>query len=548
MHFFSDVVVILSAAKNLVLVRCRSFAALRMTVLLIALMPGAARAIESRRPNIVFILADDFGVGDIHALWPSNKLQTPNLDRLVHEGMHFTDAHTASAVCTPTRYGLLTGRYPWRTRLHEWVLACYEPPLVDEHRLTLPAFLKQHGYQTACFGKWHLGWNWPGPQPSRMDETPNSLRSAEWDFTKPIRNGPTTRGFDTYFGVDLPNYPPFTFIENDRVETLPTARYEHKPGPSEVPVQFNGAPMAPGWKFERILPEITRRAVRYIHAQAQTQQPFFLYFAMTAPHEPIAPTKQFAGKSGIAPIADFLMETDWSAGQVLKAIDDAGARDNTIVIFAGDNGHGKISGWDKLIKAGIQPSGPYRGAKADIWEGGHRVPFVVRWPGHVKADSSSTQLLCLNDVFATCADLLGDKLPDTAAEDSFSFLPAALGMKPRDESDMRHNLVSHSVHGEFAYREDGWKIVFKMPEATIAASRGKPAVVQLYNLNDDISEKHDVAKEHPEKVEHLRKQLQSIVDRGRSTPGATEENDAQVRFDVINTKRWAPPLHEKSGG
>src|SRR3954466_10134715 len=253
--------VVLSAAKSLVSVLSKFFAALSMAGLLIVVLCSVSRAAEKRPPNVVFILADDFGVGDIHALHPSNKLATPNLDRLVAEGMHFTDAHTASAVCTPTRYGLLTGRYAWRTRLHEWVLACYEPPLIDEHRLTLPAFLKQHGYHTACIGKWHLGWNWPGPQPSRMNEESNSLHAAEWDFSKPIRGGPTERGFDEYFGVDLPNYPPFTFIENNRVTVLPTSQYKPDPKhPTIVAPIFAGAPMAPGWKFDEILPEITRRA------------------------------------------------------------------------------------------------------------------------------------------------------------------------------------------------------------------------------------------------------------------------------------------------
>jgi arylsulfatase A len=502
--------------------------------------PGISAA-EHRPPNIVVILADDFGVGDIHALYPSNKLATPNLDRLVAEGMHFTDAHTASAVCSPTRYGLLTGRYPWRTPLQEWVLACYEPPLIDAKRLTLPAFLKQHGYHTAAIGKWHLGWNWPGPQPSRRDNTPNALRALEWDFTKPIRGGPTDRGFDEFFGVDLPNFPPFTFIENDHVAKLPTAKYKFDPkDPARVAAIFDGAPMAPGWKFDEILPELTRRAVRNIQAQAKTNKPFFLYFAMTSPHEPIAPSKQFAGKSGIAPIADFLIETDWSAGQVVQAIHDAGIRDNTIVIFAGDNGHGKISGWDKLIKAGIQPSGPYRGAKGDIWEGGHRVPFIVRWPGHVAAGKSSDQLLCLNDLFATCAELFGIpafNLPENVAEDSFSFLSTATGTEPK--SDLRYNLVSHSVHGEFAYREDQWKIVFKMAGANIANSRGKPTVVELYNLTDDLAEKNNVAKQHPDIVQQLTIELQRRVDGGRSTPGIPQHNDRKVRFDVIQTERWA---------
>jgi arylsulfatase A len=482
------------------------------------------------------ILADDFGVGDIHALYPSNKLETPHLDRLVAEGMHFTDAHTASAVCTPTRYGLLTGRYAWRTRLREWVLACYEPPLIDEHRLTLPAFLKQHGYHTAAIGKWHLGWNWPGPQPSRNDNESHALRTAAWDFTKPIRGGPTERGFDEFFGVDLPNYPPFTFIENDRVVVSPTAKYETAPkNPFHVGALFNGSPMAPGWKFDEILPAITQRAIAHIREHAKADKPFFLYFAMTSPHEPIAPSKQFRGKSGIAPIADFLVETDWSAGQVIQAIDDAGIADNTIVIFAGDNGHGRISGWDKLIQAGIQPSGPYRGAKGDIWEGGHRVPFIVRWPGHLAAGTSSNQLVCLNDLFATFAALLGDRLPENAAEDSFSISPLE-----KLASARRNTLVSHSVHGEFAYRNGPWKLVFKMPKPTLAASRGKEAIVELYNLDDDIAEKNDVAKQHPDKVRELTSELQNCVDRGRSTPGAPQQNDAKVRFDVMQTERWAP--------
>jgi arylsulfatase A-like enzyme len=509
-------------------------------VLLIQLS-SACKAAEKRPPNIIVILADDFGVGDIRALFPGNKLATPNLDRLVHEGMHFTDAHSASAVCTPTRYGLLTGRYAWRTRLQEWVLACYEPPLIDANRLTLPAFLKQNGYHTACIGKWHLGWNWPGPQPSRMDETPNALRKAEWDFTKPIRGGPTERGFDTYFGVDLPNYAPFTFIEQNRVQPLPTAAYKSAAkNPFFVGATWNGTPMAPGWKFSEVLPAITRRAVRHIHTHAKADQPFFLYFAMTSPHEPVAPSKQFAGKSGIAPIADFLMETDWSAGQILQAIDNAGVRDNTLLIFTGDNGHSHYTGFEKLVIAGIEPSGPYRGHKGDIWEGGHRVPLVVRWPGHVRADSSNDQLICLNDLFATFAELLGGTLPNDAAEDSFSVLPLLLG---KEGKSSRPNLVSHSVHGEFAYREDGWKIVFKMPGKDLASSRGKPAVVKLYNLNNDLAEKHDVAAANPEKVKQLTAAMQAVADRGRSRPGSPAANDTRVRFDVIQKERWAPPLN-----
>jgi arylsulfatase A-like enzyme len=499
-------------------------------------------AVDGKPPNIVVILADDFGVGDIHALYPSNNLASPNLDRLVQQGMRFTDAHSASAVCSPTRYGLLTGRYAWRTRLQEWVLACYEPPLIDAKRLTLPAYLRQHGYHTACIGKWHLGWEWPGPQPSRMDEEKNVLRTASWDFSQPLRGGPTERGFDEYFGVDLPNYPPFTFIENDRVTILPTGRYAHNPkqDPIVMSAVFDGVPMAPNWHFDEILPELTRRAVQYIEERAKSDAPFFLYFAMTSPHEPVAPSKTFAGKSGIAPIADFLMETDWSAGQVVQAIDAAGIAHNTILIFTGDNGHSHYTGFERLVKAGIQPSGPYRGAKGDIWEGGHRVPFIVRWPKVTAAGGSSDQLLCLNDLFATCAEILGDELPTNAAGDSFSFLPSLLGQPAAAAA--RTNLVSHSVNGEFAYREDGWKIVFKMAGTDLTTSRGKPTTVQLYNLDDDIAEQQDVADRHDEIVARLTGQLQRLVDQGRSRSGPKASNDTRVRFDVTQNERWAPAL------
>jgi arylsulfatase A len=513
--------------------------AILSAAIVIALLFCATTRAETRPPNIVVILADDYGVGDIHALYPSNKLATPNLDQLVAEGMHFTDAHSGSALCTPSRYGILTGRYAWRTRLQHWVLASYEPPLIDENRLTLPAFLKQHGYKTACMGKWHLGWNWPGAQPSRMDENRGALAKLSWDFSKPIRGGPTERGFDTYFGVDLPNYPPLTFIENDHVTVLPTMQY----APNKKNANgggLAGSPMAPGWKFDKILPEITRRAVGYIHAEAKTEKPFFLYFAMTTPHVPIAPSKQFAGKSGVAPIVDYLMETDWSAGEVLKAIDDAGIRDNTIVIFTGDNGHAPGSEGDSVIKAGIRRNGPYRGSKGDVWEGGHREPLIVRWPGHVRADSTSGQLVCLNDLYATCAEIVGAKLPDNAAEDSFSFLPAALATESK--GDVRTSLVNHSGQGEFAFREKDWKLVFRSPDGKGKSSDDKTPVVELYDLRD-IAEKNNVASQHPEIVQKLTAKLQATIDNGRSRPGNAQSNDRKVRFDLIPSKRWAPAIN-----
>ncbi len=517
---------------------------LRITrvALLASFVMASPSLAQSKPPNIVVVLADDFGVGDIHAHYLKNKIPTPNLDRLVQEGRSFTDAHSSSAVCSPTRYGLLTGRYNWRTRLQEWVIAAYEPPLIAKDRPTLPGFLKQQGYHTACIGKWHLGWEWPGPQQSRMMEKRNGQAFLEWDFTKPIPGGPTERGFDYYFGVDLPNLPPFTFIENDRIVVQPTEKFQ--PDRSEgvvLPNAFVGAPAAPNWRMQEVLPAITRHAVKYVNDRAKAKQPFFLYFALTSPHEPIVPTKAFQSKSGIAPIADFVMETDWSVGEVMKAIDDAGLAKDTIVIFTADNGHSHYTGWEQLIAAGHQPSGPFRSHKCDIWEGGHRVPLIVRWPGHVEAGTQSDHLVCLTDVFATCAEILGTELPANGAEDSLSFPPALLG---QPNANGRKAPVNHSNFGEFAYRDGPWKLVFRLSGRNLEESRGKPTIAELYNLDADVGEQTDLAQKHPDIVKRMTKDLRTLVDRGTSRPGQKASNDTVVRYETTQTERWAPARQE----
>lgn len=491
-------------------------------------------------PNIVVILADDFGVGDIQAHYPENKIATPYLDKLVREGMIFTDAHSPSAVCSPTRYGLLTGRYCWRTRMQEWVIAAYEPPLINVERLTLPQFLRDHGYETACLGKWHLGWDWVGPQEPRMHVLErNFQKKLSWDFTHAIGGGPTARGFDYYFGVDLPNMPPFCWIENDRVTEQPTATYQYveQDGFVVMPRGFEGAPMAPGWKFDNILPELTRRGVEYIHQHAAADQPFFLYFSQTSPHEPVVPSAPFKGKSGIAPIADFVMETDWSAGQIIQAIDEAGIGNNTLVIFTADNGHSHYTGWDDLIAAGHLPSGPYRGHKGDVWEGGHRVPFVVRWPDRIPADSTSDQMVCLTDLFASCADLLQAELPDDCAQDSFSFLGTALGRQDF-ERGRRSSMVNHSNFGEFTFRKGDWKLVYRLGKPNLNASRGEPTVAELYDLSHDVAEVHDLASSEQQRVAEMTRELSALIKNGASRPGATGTNDCRVRFDSTQSYRW----------
>lgn len=509
-------------------------------ILIAATVLAVQTTAASSHPNIVLILADDFGVGDIQAHYPNNKIPTPHLDQLVHEGMSFTDAHSPSAVCSPTRYALLTGRYAWRTRLQEWVIAAYEPPLIAEERPTLPAFLQGHGYHTSCVGKWHLGWEWPGPQKSQMTEAPNGQKLFEWDFTLPIKGGPIDRGFDDFFGVDLPNLPPFTFIEQDRIAIQPTASYVHDPSEGFVmPKGMVGCAMAPDWKFDAILPELTKRAVQRVHDLAKKEKPFFLFFTMTSPHEPIVPSAQFKGKSGIAPIADFVMETDWSAGQVIQAVDQAGIAEDTIVIFTADNGHSHYTGWQPLVDAGHQPSGPYRGHKGDIWEGGHRVPLVMRWPKRIPADSSSDHLVSLTDFFATFSEITQGSLPHDGAEDSASFLASVLGNAHAPERDP---IVNHSNHGEFAYRDGPWKLVFRNRGKNQNQCRGESRIVELYNLDRDIAESRNLAPMKPKIVQQLTTAFDQIVSSGASRSGIQATNDTLVNYATTQIKRWADPL------
>ena len=277
--------------------------------------------------------------------------------------------------------------------------------------------------------------------------------------------------------------------------------------------------------------------MQQVQARAQSDKPFFLFYSMTSPHEPISPSSAFQDKSGIAPIADFVMETDWSAGQVIKAVDDAGIADNTILIFTADNGHSHYTGWEPLVEAGHMPSGPYRGHKGDIWEGGHRVPLVIRWPGKIAAHSQSDQLVSLTDVFATSLAVVGNDLPQDGAEDSVSFLAAALGKEP---VDARTSLVSHSNHGEFAYRDGPWKLVFRNSEENLEESRGKPTVPELYNLAEDIAESNDLSEERPEIVEELRSKFDAMIDRGATRTGIAARNDADVQYVTTQEVRWAP--------
>jgi arylsulfatase A len=481
---------------------------------------AATAAIAGARPNLLFILADDLGYGDVRANFPASKIATPNLGRLAAAGMRFTDAHSSSAVCTPTRYNLLTGRYNWRTRLQSGVLDGYSPALIAPDRLTVGKLLQQHGYTTACIGKWHLGMNW-----QRLPGVATNAEGWKVDYTQAIAAGPVTRGFDAFFGLAASlDMPPYVFIENDHTVGLPTTNK----------TWVRKGPAAADFEAEAVLPTLTARAVEFIQRQAGAASPFFLYLPLNSPHTPIVPAMEWLGRSGLNEYADFVMQTDAAVGQILAALDRTGAATNTLVIFTSDNGCSPSAKFEELAAKGHQPSGPWRGTKADIFEGGHRVPFFVRWPGRVQAGATSDQIICLGDLMATCAEILGAKLPDDAGEDSVSFLPALLGT---DRLPLRDALVQHSINGSFAIRQGRWKLAlcpdsggWSAPKPGTAAANGLPRV-QLYDLVEDPGEQQNLQARHPEVVARLTQLLEKYIAEGRSTPGMRLTNDVPV-------KRW----------
>lgn len=501
-----------------------------------SLVTIASAAAPAPRPNFVYILCDDLGYGDVKCLNPQGKIATPNMDRLAAGGMIFTDAHSSSAVCSPTRYGILTGRYNWRSRLKRGVLGGLSPRLIEEGRMTVASFLKERGYDTACVGKWHLGMDWvkfPGKEVSELNiEKPEEVGSV--DFSKPATNGPNSVGFGYYFGISASlDMVPYTFIENDRVTKQPTESRKFPLMTGRDGATTREGPAAPGFTTEEVLPTLTRKAVEVIAqraAAAKNGKPFFLYMPLNAPHTPIAPTAEWLGKSGLNPYADFVMQTDWTIGQVMDALEKNGVAENTLIIVTSDNGCSPQAKFDELLAKGHNPSYESRGNKADIYDGGHHIPFIARWPARVKAGTRSDQIVCLTDFLATCAAILGEKLPDTAAEDSVSLLPAFDG---KTTQPLREAIVHHSINGSFAIRQGNWKLELCPDSGGWSdprpgkAPEGSPAI-QLYDLSDDIGEKRNVQADHPEIVARLTKLLEKYVADGRSTPGAPQQNTTPV--------------------
>lgn len=500
-------------------------------VLACVLIPSLVMAVTPDQPNIVYILADDMGYGDVQCLNPERgKIATPHMDQVAAQGMTFTDAHTTSSVCTPTRYGIMTGRYNWRTKLQKGVLNGYGEPLIPTDRMTVPSFLRDNGYKTAMIGKWHLGLGIATNDGKKAEPAgglkqklgkgvfpPEELSNIDWKGT--IKGGPVDLGFDSWFGITASlDFPPYVWIrDRNWVGIGDHAKAFRRPGPATE-------------DFEAIdvLDKLAAESVQYI-SKYDSEKPFFMYVPLPSPHTPIVPTSKWKGKSGIGKYGDYVMQTDDLVGQVIAAIEAKGISENTLVVVTSDNGCSKAAKFSELESHGHFASAQYRGSKADLWEGGHRVPFLMKWPKVIKAGSVCDTLTCQTDLLATCADLLGKTIPASAGEDSESILPL-LSSKPAKFS--RKGVIHHSVSGHFSYRQGKWKLLLAKgsggwsapSEKAMRDVTGAPKG-QLYDLEADPGEQSNLYREYPEVVETLLAQLKDDVANGRSTAGPKQPND-----------------------
>jgi arylsulfatase A-like enzyme len=468
---------------------------------------GACAAVADaplNSPNIVFILADDLGYGDLGSYNRDSRIPTPHCDQLAREGIQFTDAHSPAAVCTPTRYGILTGRYCWRTPLKSGVLQGYDPLMIEEGRLTVASLLKQHGYATGAIGKWHLGLG---------DKRPT-------DYERPFAAGPLTVGFDYFFGIPSSlDFPPYVFVANERAVERPSAKI----AASEMRRKGGGGfwragAIAPSFKHEDVLPAIADKAVEFIGKQSN-EKSFFLYLPLSAPHTPWMPSAEFRGKSQAGYYGDFVVQTDAAIGRVLTALAERGLSDNTLVILTSDNGAHWLP--SDIEQYSHRANGALRGQKADLWEGGHRVPFVARWPGRIKPGTTSDETICLTDLLRTVAAMLEVRLPPNAGEDSYNILPVLLGKG--GQRPIREATVHQSGDGTLAIRQGPWKLCtalgshgFSEPRAPKA--KGGEPLGQLYHLAHDPIEQKNVWAQEPDVVARLTGLLERYKTTGRSAP------------------------------
>jgi arylsulfatase A len=486
----------------------------------------------AKQPNILILYADDLGFGDLGCYNKKSRIPTPNLDRLASESVRFTDGHSSSGICTPSRFAMLTGRHHWRD--FHGIVNAFGGSVFKPERLTLPEMLKEKGYKTAAIGKWHLGWNWDAIRNKEVRaitvqegrRKKQQLGPEAFDWTKSIPNGPLDHGFDYYFGDTVINFPPYCWIENDKVVKAPdtlmqTGKWKKiKEGGWEC----RPGPMVTGWDPYENIPTTTKKGVEYIEKAAEAEEPFFLYFAYPAPHAPIIPNDEFDGKSKAGPYGDFVYETDHSIGQLLQALKDSGQAENTIVIFSADNGPEHYA-YARDAKFDHWSAHPFRGLKRDAYEGGHHVPFMIKYPGVTMAGTVNDALVSQIDIMATLASVVGYDLPEkNAAEDSHDLLPLLKGEVKSIRTSHIHNTFDHT----WAFREGDWVLVTGKSGHHSRVTKewlkkhDYPKVEskqpRLFNLREDIGQRNDLAAKHPEKVKSMRASLAQIREQGYSAP------------------------------
>lgn len=502
--------------------------------LLLVLCFFTCLSVQSQRkntaPNIIYILADDLGIGDLTIYNENGKIPTPNLDKMGSEGMKFTDAHTSSAVCTPTRYGILTGRYNWRTPLKSFVTWGNSPTLIRESRLTVAQLLKDKGYSTANIGKWHLGLNWGMKENAKAYDYFSNFKDrvdfSKIDYSKPLKFGPNNLGFDYSFAIPASlNMPPFVYLENDKVTMLPTKTSERKR--QEYPyTSWIKGDISDDFVHDQVLPVFVDKTMSYIKDHANSEKPFFIYLPLPSPHSPVLPIAPWKGKSGINEYADFVIMVDDLMGQIFKTIKEQEIEENTLVIFTSDNGCSSTANIPLLKRKDHNPSYIYSGLKGSYLEGGHRVPFLVKWPEMIAPNSVSDATICTTDFIATCADIVNYSFKDNEAEDSFSMMP----LLTQKGNYLREATIHHSKTGVFAIRKGDWKLIVSPNSGVNAAGKPEPPKKELpeevlYNLKTDVAEKMNVAEKYPDKVKELKTLLIKQIKEGRTTKGKPQSND-----------------------
>ncbi|MFD1094556.1 sulfatase family protein [Salegentibacter chungangensis] len=485
---------------------------------------------RSEKPNVIIILADDMGVGDISGINPDSKIATPNIDKLLKKGIRFTDGHSSSSVCTPSRYSLLTGQYSWRTRLKKKVLHGDSRAMIDPSVKTIAGVFKNSDYKTAMIGKWHLGWDWQTKNGEILQEDPENPYwiakndAAKIDYRRPFKGGPTDRGFDYFYGINASlDMPPYTFIENNKVETLPDSNWKGQGRKSEGPKAhqkfMRGGVAKPGFDPQQVFPVLKNKTIEYIQ-NADAKAPFFLYVSLTAPHTPVLPDEKFKGKSEAGAYGDFIEQIDAAVGDIVAAVEEKQISENTIIIFTADNGASKSS-FPKEFEAKFdhKPSYNFRGRKGSLHQGGHAVPFIVSWPG-IDPKTIDTPVL-QNDFLMTFADLLDVEIDENEAVDSFSLMPLITG----DGTYHREASVYNNFGGWLSIRMGDWKM-------DMTRSRKKTS---LYHIKQDPQEELNLAgkPKYREIQQKLKEKLSEIILNGRSTPGRKLKNEGPEIWDQL---------------